>query len=88
MKKVPALFLAFLLLFSLLAGCSGGPSAATAKPSAAPSAEPTPPPRSEEMWFQNGEKKIYAKMFLPAEEKDKYPPWSSATVSPGPLRTT
>ena len=25
------------------------------------------------MWFQNGEKKIYAKMYLPAEEKDKYP---------------
>ena len=73
MKKITALLLAFLMMFSFLTGCSSGPSASSSNPSAAPSAEPTEPPRNEEMWFQNGEKKIYAKMYLPAEEKDKYP---------------
>lgn len=73
MKKATALLLALLLTFGLLAGCSSGPSASSSKPSTAPSAEPTEPPRSEELWFQNGEKKIYSKIFLPAEEKDEYP---------------
>ena len=64
MKKITALLLAFLMMFSFLTGCSSGPSASSSNPSAAPSAEPTEPPRNEEMWFQNGEKKIYAKMYL------------------------
>lgn len=79
MKKTPALFLALLLILGILAGCTSGFPGATPNPTRAPSAvptesvEPTEPPRSEEIWFQNGEKKIYGQMFLPVEEKDKYP---------------
>lgn len=74
MNKLLALFLAALMIVGIMAGCSNDTPAD--KPQPKPTAAPTEPPepvRNEELWFQNGEKKIYAQMFLPMEEKDQYP---------------
>lgn len=76
MKKIPLLFLS-LFLFGTLTGCGGGGMAnqSNVSPSTSPASttEAAPSTRSEELWFQNGEKKIYAKMYLPEEEQETYP---------------
>ena len=72
-KKVPVLLLAAVTAAAILTGCG---SAAQPVPTPAPTqtVKETPQPvRVEETTFPNGEKELYAKIYRPAEEKDKYP---------------
>lgn len=69
-KRTLALLLAAAAALALLAGC--GQAGSGGAPAPAPT--PTPDPiRVEELWLENDGKKIYGKMYLPAEEKDSYP---------------
>lgn len=87
MKKKSKIVLSILLAAGILAGCGGNAASPEKKPESVPAkteesvkeeavskeAEPEENVRCEEIWFHNGEKKIFAQMYLPEEESDKYP---------------
>lgn len=78
MKRSMSLLLAAAMLVSMAAGCgssSAGNSGITQTTAAATTAEAetAAPPVTEEMYFPNGDKQIYAVMYKPAEEKESYP---------------
>ena len=78
MKRSMSLLLAAAMLVSMAAGCgssSAGNSGSTQTTAAATTAEAetAAPPVTEEMYFPNGDKQIYAVMYKPAEEKESYP---------------
>ena len=67
-KRALAILLCAAMVLALLAGCGQDGAGGTPEPT------PTPdPPRVEELWLESGGKKIYGKMYLPAEEKASYP---------------
>jgi ABC-type glycerol-3-phosphate transport system substrate-binding protein len=77
MKRSMSLLLAAAMLVSMAAGCgssSAGNSGSTQTTAAATTAEAetAAPPVTEEMYFPNGDKQIYAVMYKPAEEKEKF----------------
>lgn len=71
MKKTAALALALTLLVGILAACGGTPPASTN--TSAGQTEEKLPIRTEELWLQSGDNKIFGTMYLPGEEKDSYP---------------
>jgi len=70
MKKAIALVAAVMLLAGILTGCGDGNTGATSN---TPPAETKLPVRTEELPLESEGLKVYGKMYLPGEEKDKYP---------------
>lgn len=85
MKRVLSLLMTLALTLALLTGCGGGntetktndqtqqPAASSSAAASSVAQEEKAEVRTEELWLQNGEKRIFGTMYLPAEEQETYP---------------